>query len=269
MPPLQIGPPTPFEQRLNDLINSPLRSESSTAALPYGSSTAFRQPGPLMAPFEYKPPIAHKKLASKTAPGKSGPSTAHIKPRSSSAKKDRGPPRTPGNPDSSKTHRPSSSRTAPLNNNLSKALKQSGSQRYIPEPEPLNVFRQADQRDPLMPPFDSDPSTALNQLSLSPPWRPTPPITQKRFGAGTARQQKDDALHAAYQPGSWRHGPQQSETWTTADQAGSSTAHHAEARSRAAPAPSDLSAAPGEEESYRDWWRDDGHDHPDKGGGRR
>lgn len=242
-----------------------------------------------MAPFEYEASTAPKQLGSTTAPGNSDSSTVHVKPGSSSAEKDRGPPTTPGKPDSSKIDKPS----RPLNNNLSKALKQPGSRRYFAEPEPLNLFRQADQPDPLMPPFDYEPLTPLNQLRPSTPfWRSTsstlynkpelssvekgkigpprtiprrksgPSTTHQRSGSGSAPQQKHDASQAHRQPGSLKHGPQSGSS-TTAGQAGWSTAYDPEARSRAAPAPSYLSAV-AEEESYSNWWSDDGHDHPDK-----
>ena len=163
MPLLQLGSSDILQQRFDELRITRLQYESSTAPLQLEPSTPLRQAGPLMPPFEYKPPTASKQLDLLTALQKSGSSTVHTKPGSSSAEKDCGPPAAPGKPDSSKAHKQSGPRTTPPSNNLSKALKRPGSLRYIPQYEPLNLFRQADQPDPLMPPFEYEPPTTPKQ----------------------------------------------------------------------------------------------------------
>ena len=218
-----------------------------------------------------------------------------MKPGSPSAEKVYGPPAAPTTrrkADSSKIHKPSSPRTPPQNNNLSKALKQPGSRRYIAEPEPLNVFRQADRPDPLMPPFDHDPSTPPNQTSPSSPfWRSTsstlyqtsgPATTgpgRNKSGSSIAHHQSRictpppnqyDSPNALEEAGSWKRRLSHSGLVAGAGRAGSSSTHTA-ARARAAPAQSGLWTAPveeeGEGEAYRSWWSDDGHDNAGKGRG--
>ena len=283
MPPLQLELPEILQQRFNDLIISRQQYESSTAPLQLEPSTPLRQAGPLMPPFEYKPPTASKQSDLSTALQKSGSSTVHTKkPGSSSAGKDCGPPAAPGKPDSSKAHKPSGPRTAPPSNDVSKALKRPRSLRYIPQSEPLNLFRQADQPDPLMPPFEYEPPTTpysklassilYKELELSSAEKKNsgPPTTDpgRKSGSSTIHEQsrprtappkQHDSSKAHNQPGSWRRHLSQSGLLTATGEPGSSTAQPE------APAQPGLLAALAEAEAYRRWWNDDGHDDSDKG----